>query len=77
MIKLYIPTPFVPSLQGTLAKRLKPTPKPNFAKEPFRPSRPNTGQRDSAAKIKRLNNELKNGQLVTMAKKHRADKGFR
>jgi len=29
----------VPSLQGTLAKRTRPTLQPNFAKEPFRPSR--------------------------------------
>ena len=29
----------IPSLQGTLAKRLRPTLQPNFAKEPFSPSR--------------------------------------
>jgi hypothetical protein len=29
----------IPSLQGTLAKHTKPTLQPNFAKEPFRPSR--------------------------------------
>jgi hypothetical protein len=29
----------IPSLQGTLAKRTRPALKPNFAKEPFRPSR--------------------------------------
>jgi hypothetical protein len=29
----------IPSLQGTLAKRTKPSLKPNFAKEPFHPSR--------------------------------------
>jgi len=29
----------IPSLQGTLAKRAKPTLKPIFAKEPFSPSR--------------------------------------
>jgi hypothetical protein len=29
----------IPSLQGTLAKRTKPTLKPIFAKEPFSPSR--------------------------------------
>ncbi|WP_421918349.1 hypothetical protein [Marinifilum sp.] len=28
-------------LQGTFAKRLKPTLKPNFAKEPFSPSHSN------------------------------------
>jgi len=41
----------VPSLQGTLAKRTKPTLQPNFAKEPFRPSRSNAGLRDSANMI--------------------------
>jgi hypothetical protein len=34
-----IPTLTIPSLQGTLAKRTKPTLQPNFAKEPFIPSR--------------------------------------
>ena len=43
-----IATRTVPSLQGTLAKPTKPTLQPNFAKEPFRPSRSNVGQRDSA-----------------------------
>jgi len=46
-----IATHTVPSLQGTLAKRTKPTLQPNFAKEPFRPSRPNAGLRDSANMI--------------------------
>ena len=55
----------VPSLQGTLAKPAKPTLYPNFAKEPFSPSRSTAGQRDSTSKINRLDNELKNGQLVT------------
>ncbi len=32
------PTQTVPSLSGTLAKRTKPTQKPNFAKEPSSPS---------------------------------------
>jgi hypothetical protein len=36
----------IPSLQGTLAKPAKPTQQPNFAKEPFRPSRSNAGLRD-------------------------------
>ena len=40
-----------------------------FAKEPFSPSRSNAGQRPSAAKIDRLNNEQKNGQLVTSGHK--------
>ncbi|MFW5760846.1 MAG: phage integrase N-terminal SAM-like domain-containing protein [Cyclobacteriaceae bacterium] len=57
----------VPSLQGTLAKPAMPTLQPNFAKEPFSPSRSNAGQRYSAAKINRLDNELKNGQLVEQA----------
>ena len=43
-----IATHTVPSLQGTLAERTKPTLQPNFAKEPFRPSCSNAGQRDSA-----------------------------
>lgn len=60
-----IQTPTVPSLKGTLAKPAKPTLNPNFAKEPFSPSRSNTGQRDSAAKTNRFDNEPKNGQLVT------------
>jgi hypothetical protein len=34
-----VPTHSTTSLQGTLAKRTKPTLKPNFAKEPFSPSR--------------------------------------
>jgi len=55
----------VPSLQGTLAKPTRLTLKPNFAKEPFSPSRSHAGQRDSAAKRNRFINELKNGQLVT------------
>lgn len=46
-----IATHTVPSLQGTLAKRTKPTLQPNFDKEPFRPSRSNAGQRDSATLI--------------------------
>jgi hypothetical protein len=46
-----IATHTVPSLQGPLAKRTKPTLQPNFAKEPFRPSRSTAGQRDSAKLI--------------------------
>jgi hypothetical protein len=60
-----IQTHTVPSLQGTLAKPAKPPLQPNFAKEPFSPSHSNARQRDSVAKINRLNNELKNGQFVT------------
>jgi len=59
------PTHTVPSLQGTCRKRCKPTHKPNLRQEPCSPSRSTAGQSDSAAKINRLNNELKNGQLVT------------
>jgi hypothetical protein len=44
----------VPSLQGTLAKRTKLTLQPNFAKEPFRPSRSNAGLRDGANLIDKL-----------------------
>ncbi len=40
-----MPTHTIPSLQGTLAKRSKPTLQPIFAKEPFRPSRSNAGLR--------------------------------
>jgi hypothetical protein len=54
----------IPSLQGTLAKPAMPTLKPDFAKEPFSPSRSNAGQRDNAAK-NRLIYEPKYGQLVT------------
>ena len=36
-----IPPHTVPSLSGTLAKRTKPTLKPNFAKKPLSPSRSN------------------------------------
>ena len=66
MIKMFILMLSVPSLKGTLAKPAMPMLKPNFGKEPFSPSRSTAGPRDSAAKIKRLNNELKNGQLVTL-----------
>ncbi|WP_010424719.1 hypothetical protein [Anaerophaga thermohalophila] len=60
----------IPSLQGipillSGAKPTMPTPHPNFAKELFSPSRSNAEQRDSAAIINRIDNELKNGQLVT------------
>lgn len=54
----------VPSLQGTLAKHAKPTLLPNFVKEPFNLSRSNAEQSNSATKINRLNNKLKNGQFV-------------
>jgi len=54
----------IPSLQGTLAKRTKPALKPNFAKEPFRPSRSNAGLRDSANLIDKLIENI-NRQCLT------------
>ncbi len=45
------PTQTVPSLSGTLAKRTKPTLKPNFAKEPFSPSRSNALTKKHCSKI--------------------------
>ena len=41
----------LPSLQGTLPKRTEPSLHPNFAKEPFRPSRSNSRLRDNAYMI--------------------------
>jgi len=49
--KLIYQTHTVPLLQGTLAKHTWLTLRPNFAKEPFRPSRPNAGLRDSTKLI--------------------------
>jgi len=43
MSKLYT----IPSLQGTFAKHSKPTLQPNFAKEPFSPSRSNPKPADA------------------------------
>ena len=57
----------IPSLQGTLAKRLKPTLQPNFAKEPFRPSRCNAGLIDSANLIDKVINNI-NRQCNTLYK---------
>jgi hypothetical protein len=58
----------IPLLQGTLAKRTKPTLIPNFAKEPFRPSRSNAGLRHSACLIdKQIVN--KNRQCLTAGHK--------
>ena len=59
-----IATHTVPSLQGTLAKPEKPTLQPNFAKEPFRPSRSNAGLRDSANLIDILIEKI-NRQCLT------------
>jgi hypothetical protein len=47
----------IPSLSGTLAKRTKPTLKPNFAKEPFSPSRSRADIKQHCGKIE--NNEYK------------------
>jgi hypothetical protein len=46
------PTQTFPSLQGTLAKRTKPTLQPNFAKEPSSPSRSDSRHDNNAAKLK-------------------------
>jgi hypothetical protein len=62
----------VPSLQGTsrfsasMFSHRRKTRKTLDREEPFSPPRSNAGQKDSAAKINRLINELKNGQLVTL-----------
>ncbi len=53
-----------PSLQGTLAKRTKLTQQPNFAKEPFRPSRSNNGLRHGVYLIDRLIENI-NRQCLT------------
>ncbi len=54
----------VPSLQGTLAKHTRLTLLPNFAKEPFHPSRDDTGLSDSTNLIDRQI-ENKNRQCLT------------
>ena len=59
-----MPNHTIPSLQGTLAKRSKPTPQPNFAKEPFRPSRSNAGLRNSTNLINKLIENI-NRQCLT------------
>jgi hypothetical protein len=60
----------VPLLKGTLAKRTKLSLQPNFAKparpaggEPFNPSLPNAGLRDSANMMDKLT-EYKNRQCL-------------
>jgi len=60
------PTYTIPTLQGTLAKRIKPTLQPNFAKEPFSPSRSNActdEKRFDKNETNRLRNN--NGQRTT------------
>jgi len=44
----------IPSLQSTLAKRTKPTLKPNFAKEPFSPSRSEAVTKQHCSSIESL-----------------------
>ncbi len=57
-MKLKLLTHTIPSLKGTLAKLTKHALQPNFAKEPFRPSRSNTGLRDNANMIdKKIENK--------------------
>lgn len=58
------PNIFISSLQGTLAKHTEPTSHPNFAKEPFRPSRSIAGLRDSANMIDKLIENI-NRQCLT------------
>lgn len=58
----------IPSLQGKLAKRTKPKLLPNFAKEPFRPSRSNAGLKDNTNLIEKLI-ENKNRQCLTAGHK--------
>ncbi len=71
---MIIKTHTVPSLQGTLAKRTRLTLPPNFAKEPFRPSRSNTGLRDGANLIdKQIKNN--NRQCLTANIGKRGDSG--
>ena len=67
-----IATHTVPSLQGTLAKRTKPTLQPNFAKEPFRSSRSDAGLRDSVSMIDKQI-EYKNRQCLTSGIKNCRD----
>ena len=65
---------FIPSLQGTLAKHTSPPLHPNFAKEPFRPSRSNVELRDNANMIDKLI-ENKNRQCLTMHKNNSRNSG--
>jgi hypothetical protein len=65
----------IPSLQGTLAKPTKPILLPNFAKEPFRPSRSSDGLRDSTNLInKQIEN--KNRQCLTAGIVHAGFSGL-
>jgi len=48
----------IPSLQGTSAKRTKPALRPNFAKEPFHPSRSKARLRDRINLIDKKNENI-------------------
>jgi len=63
-----IATPTVPSLQGTLAKHTKPSLQPNFAIEPFRPSRSKAGLGNNAKLLDKLINNF-NRQCLTSGHK--------
>jgi len=69
------PTRTIPSLQGTLAKRSKPTLQPNFAKEPFSPSLSNAKSTDAQETKKGTSIEVKclkmnKAQHTTRGKNH-------
>jgi hypothetical protein len=72
------PTLTIPSLLGTLAKRSMPTLQPNFAKEPFSPSRSNS-KTAAPQKIKKGASvilkclKMNNAQNTTMAIINRRD----
>ena len=70
---MIIQTHTIPSLQGTLAKPAKPTLKPNFAKEPFSPSRSNTRIERQCIKNEIIRLENNNGQRTTSCIVHLAD----
>ena len=55
----------IPSLQGTLAKRSRLTLQPNFVKEPFHPSRSNTGLRESTNLISKQIDNIDRQCLTT------------
>ena len=68
----------IPALQGTLAKRTKPTLLSNFAKEPFSPSRPNTCTAEKQFDKKETNRlRNNNGQRTTHGIVHAGFRGFR
>ena len=73
---MIIQTHTIPSLQGTLAKPAKPTLKPNFAKEPFSPSRSNTRIERQCIKNEIIRLENNNGQRTTCGIKHWGLSGY-